>query len=134
MKSIEIPEGYEINLQKLIELGIVTKPVQDETAKTYDDILSSFKYQTASFRIHSEDFDNVHAFIKLLNTAKYLNNIYPQELNYRFFFYISKDELSIRSINTNVYNSVIYFNCKEAINKAIEILGEETIKLALKFN
>ena len=134
MKSIEIPEGYEINLQKLIELGILTKPVQEEITKTYDDILKTFKYQIASFRIHDEDFDNIDAFIKLLNTAKYLNNIYSQELNYRFFFYIGKDELSVRSINTYIYNSVIYFNSQEAIDKAREILGEETIKLALKFN
>ena len=134
MKSIEIPGGYEINLQKLIDLGIVTKPVQEETAKTYDDVLKTFKRQIASFSIHDEDFDSIHAFIKLLNTAKYLNNIYPQELNYHFYFYISKDELFIRSINTNNYNSVMYFNSKEAIEKAKEILGEETIKLALKFN
>lgn len=136
MKSIEIPEDYEINLQKLIELGILTKPVQEEITKTYDDILKTFKYQIASFRIHDEDFDNIDAFIKLLNTAKYLNKIYEkEENNEHYFFYISHSKLTYALVGEDIiYDSSIYFYSKQAIEKAKEILGEETIKLALKFN
>lgn len=138
MKSIEIPEDYEINLQKLIELGILTKPVQEEITKTYDDILKTFKYQIASFRIHDEDFDNIDAFIKLLNTAKYLNKIYEkEENNEHYFFYISHSKLTYALALVDediIYDSSIYFYSKQAIEKAKEILGEETIKLALKFN
>lgn len=74
------------------------------------------------------------AINKLMNVAKYLNDSWQpnwetDELNY--FIYV--DSRGILSIGSYVftYSSEIYFKSSKLAQQAIEILGEETIKLAL---
>lgn len=74
------------------------------------------------------------AFIMLLNTANYLNKMYEKVDDEIWYFNTTDDELNTDYSDRIVYDSTIYFNSKQAINKALDILGEETIKLALKFN
>lgn len=142
MKTIEIPEGYNINLEKLIELGIVTKSIPEKETKkiaeTYDEIVESelpYLRSTRTFSVHKDYLDNLNAFIRLLNTATYLNKTYEGNTIASWYFSIVNDNLEISNAdNLNVYDSSIYFNSKQAIEKALDILGEETIKFALKFN
>ncbi len=140
MKSIEIPEGYNLNLEKLIELGILTKPNQEEPkkiAETYQDIIKDFDSSNISSFIilDNNKHSNVEAFVRLLNTASYLNKMYEKDDDEICYFTLFEDELYTEYTDqTTVYDSRIYFNSTHAINNALEILGEETIKLALKFN
>lgn len=74
------------------------------------------------------------AINKLMNVAKYLNdgwqpNWGTDELNY-FIYVDSRGVLSIGSY-VFTYSSDIYFKSSKLAQQAIEILGEETIKLAL---
>lgn len=74
------------------------------------------------------------AINKLMNVAKYLNdgwqpNWGTDELNY-FIYVGSGGVLSIGSY-VFTYSSDIYFKSSKLAQQAIEILGEETIKLAL---
>lgn len=76
------------------------------------------------------------AINKLINVAKYLNGAwqpdwsYMEEVKYAINFSHVKNELVISQYNF-LQSSHVYFRTKELAKKAIEILGEETIKLAL---
>lgn len=80
------------------------------------------------------------AINKLMNVAKYLNGDWQpdwqpdwnngEEDKYYIQIETLTDELHIDS--TNLFNrSIVYFKSRKLANKAIEILGEETIRLAL---
>ncbi len=76
------------------------------------------------------------AINKLMNVAKYLNDGWQPDWNdvndYKWFIYFSND---YKTLNTDCVHSMqqhfIYFKSDELAKQAIEILGEETIKLAL---
>lgn len=74
------------------------------------------------------------AINKLMNVAKYLNGDWQPDWDYRHEkkYYISVDNEQIKiNFLTDLHCSVIYFKSEELVRKAIEILGEETIRLAL---
>lgn len=76
------------------------------------------------------------AINKLMNIAHYLNAGWEPDWNNRsqekfFIFYIKKNKTFKIEANTVVNYGVVYFKSKELDEQAIEILGEETVKLAL---
>ena len=76
------------------------------------------------------------AINKLMNVAKYLNGDWqPDWSNEKEDKYFISYNYAINEIQTEddlvFQNSYIYFKFKELANQAIDILGEETIKLAL---
>lgn len=76
------------------------------------------------------------AINKLMNVAKYLNGDWQPNWNdvndYKWFIYFSNE---YKTLNTDCVHSMqqhfIYFKSEELARQAIEILGEEIIKLAL---
>lgn len=74
------------------------------------------------------------AINKLLNVAKYLNGGWkPDWENYdefKYYIYISSGNINIDSIMSS-FSDLVYFRSRELAQQAINILGEETIKLAL---
>lgn len=76
------------------------------------------------------------AINKLMNVAKYLNGDWQPNWNdgndYKWFIYFSNE---YKKLNTDCVHSMqqhfIYFKSDELAKQAIEILGEEIIKLAL---
>lgn len=79
--------------------------------------------------------EKLRAINKLMNVAKYLNGDWKPNWDY----YTSKYYIFIDKVNNNIsisYNDsycghYIYFKSKELAKQAIDILGEETIRLAL---
>lgn len=80
------------------------------------------------------------AINKLMNVAKYLNGDWKPDWNdnseeRKFYIYISKNSIANNIIKIDyIYNNnpnIVYFKSEEFAQKVIEILGEETIKLAL---
>ena len=74
---------------------------------------------------------------KLANVAKYLNNGWkPNISNQDFGYFIFRneccEEFSITVSDEYEYNNNVLFKAKKLAQQAIEILGEETIKLALE--
>ena len=76
---------------------------------------------------------------KLANTARYLNGEWKPGktalghfVAYVLFCTPNKDYIGCTKIEDCAYNSNVLFKSKELAQQAIEILGEETIKLALE--
>lgn len=74
------------------------------------------------------------AINKLMNVAKYLNDGWQPDFDckhdYKYYIALTYDILKICNGQT-LQCGDIYFKSRELAEKAIEILGEETIKLAL---
>lgn len=74
------------------------------------------------------------AINKLMNVAKYLNGDWQPDWDYRhekkYYFYVEDEQIRILYTDT-VCCLDVYFKSAELAKQAIEILGEETIKLAL---
>ena len=75
------------------------------------------------------------AINKLMNVAKYLNDGWQPDWNTierKWYIYFSVTYRNIKILQTmKTQNCTIYFKSEELAQQAIEILGEETIKLAL---
>lgn len=136
MQTIEIPQGFQLNLDKLKELGIII-PVKDEPKKlSYDEIIDHIPGYAHNLVIGDNLVPNIKALIMLANTAKFLNgkDFNPKEGDVHYFIYLENDNVIIDSANINAFDGSILFKTKELAQQALDILGEETIKLALKLN
>lgn len=72
---------------------------------------------------------------KLANVAKYLNNGWRpdnDEEDYGWIIYSGHYRLDFEEASTYDLNSNVLFKSEELARQAVEILGEETIRLALK--
>lgn len=153
--KIDVPEGTEAYLENNI---IKFRPIKKKL--TYDDIAKElFKnkktYYTDDFcniraikaindaDINYYDVNNctskkqlkkLLAINQLMNIAKYLNGDWKpnwfddKESKYYIFIYNGKIDISNTALSSCLE---VYFKSKELTQQAIEILGEETIKLAL---
>ena len=111
---------------------------KEELEETYLNIINKLPYDTTRKNSIKRDI-----YVKLLNTAAYVNSIYPKEY-YKcakdYFQYILTkkgvcDNYSLPLFHkgfyinkTHIYYSetfIITFNSEEAAKKAIDILGEE---------
>lgn len=152
--KIDVPEGTEAYLENNI---IKFRPIKKEL--TYNDIAKElFKdkktYYTDAFcNIKSTDAAEVNccdannctsekqlkkllAINQLMNVAKYLNKDWQPnwrdygESKYYFRWNPASNELQIGEAGA-VYSDIVYFKSENLAKQAIDILGEETIKLAL---
>ena len=69
---------------------------------------------------------------KLANVAKYLNNGWKPNKDDFVFFLTNWEYLSVGMYHFENYGNQIIFKNREVAQQAVEILGEETIKLALE--
>lgn len=157
MKEIKIipPEGYEIDKDKSTFEKIVFKKVEEKL--TYEKIVEKlFKFnehyyidEDGSIIKTSTDWrcpnsaptkhqlERLLALNKLMNVAHYLNEgsefDWEDDLQAKYhIFYNNKSKTIIIDLNAYLNCGVVYFKSKELAEQAIEILGEETIKLALE--
>lgn len=156
--KITIPEGYEIDKEKSTFENIVFKPIKkvlsyDDVAKEllygkdYNFIASNGEikeYRASGSFIHlnncvtEKQAQKLLAINNLMNCAKYLNGNWKPDLgtvggNMRYYIYyrISDDRLFINNETDCCSHGAIYFKTSELARQAIEILGKETVKLAL---
>lgn len=150
--KIEIPEGYEIDKERSTFEKIVFKLKPKK--ESYLDISKELFYQKRAFYFSKfggitsavicdgaycdpnnctseKQLRKLLAINQLMNTAKYLNGDWkPGQNYYKYTIVITRDnKVSIGATHLN--NEIVYFKTEELAKKAIEILGEETIKLAL---
>lgn len=155
-KEIQIipPEGYEVDKEKSTFEKIVFKKVEEKlTYKKVADKLFQYKnhyfidnggsiieasidWQCPNVAPTINQLERLLAINKLMSVAYYLNDGWKPDWNNRsqekfFIFYIKKNKTFKVEANTVVNYGVVYFKSKELAEKAIEILGEETVKLAL---
>lgn len=159
--KIEIPEGYEVDKENSTFEKIVFKKVEEKLTytKIINELFNGKKYYytdkygTIKETVNSEkvnDFritdsnnastkhqlERLLALNKLMNIAHYLNDGWEPNWNdieqEKFYIYYSNVDKTIKIEYNSVCNSgEVYFKSIELAEQAIEILGEETIKLAL---
>lgn len=155
--KIQIPEGYEIDKENSTFECIKFKRKE----LTYDDIAKELFHEKELSYINQfgeintttslegeESFkclnnctsqtqaEKLLAINKLMNVAKYLNGSrrYAQKTGkYKTGYYIIIDENDSIKVDYACINGrdIVYFNSRENAERAIKILGKDTIKLAL---
>ncbi len=155
--EIEIPVGKEIDWEASAkQKQIVFKNKQ----LTYEDMCKelfkngycyAYSYEILANGINMDMADSplnaktkyqlvcISAKNKLANVARYLNGDWKPGKNnlghfnaYVLFVTPNKDYIGYTKIQDCAHNSNVLFKSKELAQQAIEILGEETIKLALE--
>lgn len=156
--KIEIPEGYEIDKEKSTFERVVFK-LKEQSYKSIYSIYRKLFYEQNTYYLnkygkiesavlYAKDYKDLNnctsekqakkliAINQLLNVAKYLNDDWKPDwkdagkdkfcitLNYKY------NKMSIHCAHM-LSESIVYFKTKELAEQAIEILGVETIKLAL---
>lgn len=134
-KSIDIiiPEGYEIDKQKSTFEKIIFK----KKCMTYHDVTTEmFKDKTVYWNhpcmpiTSKKHIQKIHAMNQLMNVAKYLNGDWNSENSPKWYIVIKDD--TITYFATDMFNvSFVYFKSEELAKEAVEILGEDKIRLAL---
>lgn len=158
--KINVPEGYEIDKENSTFENIAFKPIK-EVLIYEDVAIDLFYgvsgyYISTDGTIIRNDFtgtvsepnncvterqaEKLLAINKLMNVAKYLNGDWKLDLstsgkdkNKRYFIYstLYNDGLDTHSEDDCCSKGHAYFKTEELAQKAIEILGEDVIKLAL---
>lgn len=150
--EIELPKGYTF---KEVKGGkIICEEVKHPT---YDDVAKELFYNKIAFYTeYNGDIESDHitetykdpnnatskrqlekllAINKLMNVAKYLNGDWKpdwEETTFVWSIFLNHDDNMLDAIQLKcVQYSPAVFKSKEDVQKAIEILGEDTIKLAL---
>lgn len=152
--KIEIPKGYEIDKENSTFEKIVFKKVEKKL--TYEDIadklfqyrehcyidedghimFTSVGWQCPNVASTPQQLKRLLALNMLMNVAYYLNNGWKPNWNNNkerkyFIYYISTNKIFKIESNTIIDYGIVYFKSRELAEQAIEILGEETVKLAL---
>lgn len=141
--KIQVPEGYEIDKENSTFDCIKFKPIKKVV--TYDDIIHKlndeaigiYTYLPRTFITSSKQSGKLLAINRLMNVARYLNGDWhpdwenSSERKYYIEYYDRCNKYSIGSLISVGNIGQVLFKSEEAANKALEILGEETIRLAL---
>lgn len=150
------PEGYEIDKENSTFDCIKFKPI--EIAKTYKEVVDKlFKGGNIEYFINAQSSDKdsifnqtcvqcvkccsdkqlakIIAIAKMMNVAKYLNGEGWRPdwnlNNTKGAYCIGYIDDTIKVFFSHPINMDVYFKTKELAQQAIDILGEETIKLVL---
>jgi hypothetical protein len=89
-----------------------------------------------TFRCYSrKQCEKLRAIHRLLNVAKYLNRDWKPDFSnlneYKYYIKLEENNKIDFDFHSCYNRSIIYFKTEELAQQAIEILGEDTIKLAL---
>lgn len=155
--KIQVPEGMEhyiedgeIRFRKKLSLDDVYKQLFLNKTMYYmgdsgwvcereDSLDSLIPYDTRTIAnncISRKQVEKLLAIIKLMNVAKYLNEDWSpnwendSEKKYYIKCFSKDNEVLVDYVFRYNY-PIVYFRTKDLAQRAIEILGEETIKIAL---
>jgi hypothetical protein len=141
MKNLITIEGKEFELPDEL-VNKIKEELNKPKKMTYKDICNDLDHKFFREYLNGEicyslnQLNKLEAINKLMNTAKYLNgnwkgdwNFIPTD-NWKFCFKLRGKGLLIEA-HVGQIEAITYFATREAAQEAINILGEETIKLAL---
>lgn len=151
--KIEIPEGYEIDKEnstfeciklkkKELTYGDISKALFEGKEIFYTDDIGRVSCYFCSEEqcidsnncTSKKQAEKLLAINKLMNVAKYLNKGWAPDWNMdtqnKYYFYLTNVAIYV-SIITTMNVGITCFKTRELAEKAIEILGEDTIRLAL---
>lgn len=136
--KIQVPEGYEIDKEnstfeciKFKKKSVTIMDIMDKYGKKHN-------YPIKVLATSNNHMKKILAINSLILVAKYLNNGWVPTFNIckhrNYYITIRGNKLCLDycfGINTV---AVIYFRSEKLAQQAIDILGEETIRLALNHN
>lgn len=134
--KIQVPEGYEIDKENSTFEYIKFKKKDLTLTEIFNKSVNPiYNIKLAcSTAAHTR---KINAINTLMIVAKYLNDGWVPNWDNgkenKFYLYCYNNDIDIDWCALNNYN-FIYFKSEELAQKAIEILGEETIKQALSNN
>ena len=136
--KVLVPDGYEIDKENSTFECIKFK----KKSMSFVDIIDKYgkkrNYPVKVLATSNNHMKKILALNNLMLVAKYLNKNWVPEFNsYRqakYYITISDNKLSIDRCYCVNKGAGIFFRREELAQLAIEILGEETIKLALSPN
>ena len=148
------PEGYEVDKENSTFEKIVFKKVKEKL--TYEKVAekifqneyhyyidedgniltTSVDWHCPNVATTANQLERVLAINKLMNIAYYLNDgwkpNWDDDTQEKYFVFYNHKSKTIEIEYNKICNSeVTYFKSKELAEQAIEILGEETLKIAL---
>ena len=129
-------EWYNSDIESLKQVALQAFKKEELEKITYTDIKNKLNFGTINIAYSTEkQYQKLLAINKLMNVAKYFNKDWkPNYTNWnecKYFIYIDiNNDVSV-SANTSQKHMSIYFKNKKDAEKAIEILGEDTIRLIL---
>ena len=136
-------EGNEIKfrpIQKKItyrDIAEILFKVRAVYITSYGDIATDIyphKVGRGMYTTSKKQAEKLSAINKLLNVAKYLNGDWQPNWNdieeNKYYIKIDIGRIQIGCANT-IFSDIVYFKSIKLAEQAIEILGEETIMLAL---
>lgn len=149
--KIQVPEGYEIDKENSTFECVRFKPIKK--VKDYKDVEQElFKGEEINYCINAQSkvkgsifnrtelefiqcgsekqIAKVIAIAKLMNVAKYLNGDWQPDCRTQSY-YIAIADGNIKVFISYPTGMDIYFKSGKLAQQAIDILGEETIRLAL---
>lgn len=128
--KIAIPKGYEIDEENSTFEYIKFKP----TVCSYADIINISELKPFTVYTNPSKMDKLAAINRMIVVAEYLNKGWKPDWNdensTKYRIYVNGDSVRIIPY-ISLALDMVFFKTEELAKKAIEILGEETIKLAL---
>jgi len=135
MKTLKI-EGKEVNIPDEWYEEI-KKQIEEPKKPNYHDIhdILSPQYSPNITNCTSrKQCDKLEAINRTMNVAKFLNGDWKPKWNVvdgNYYIFIHPDSNVITTDITRCNRGVIFFQSRELAQQAVDILGEDTIKLAL---
>ena len=140
VKEIKNGEIILVEKEKKLTYADVAKNLFDNNYTYYiqrltigQDMFTEGGYCEGNTFTSEKQAEKLLAINKLMNVAKYLNGDWQPNLDFypenKYIITIVNDKIEIENVGkTNYCNS--YFKSRELAEQAIEILGEDTIRLA----
>ena len=131
--EIKAPEGYKF--KEIKDGNVVFEPIQTDYNYVIEQLgLGDCRFVSA--RCYSErQTDKLRSINKLLNVAKYLNGDWKPDFkndnDKKWHIYLDITQKPETNYDFMLTKSFVYFKTEELAQQAVEILGEDTIKLAL---
>ena len=129
---IQVPEGYEIDTENSTFECIKFKK---KKSLDYFEILNSYDIETTSLLTpyaNNKYLKKLNAINKLMLVAKYLNDGWIPDFENadisKYYLYVYENKVIISSTYVTSI-AIVYFKSKELAQQAIDILGEELIKI-----
>lgn len=136
--KIQVPEGYEIDKENSTFECIKFKKKSISFVDIIDKYENERSYPIKLLATSNNHMKKIIAINSLILVAKYLNKGWVPNFNSckrrNYYITIRDNKLCLDYcfyINTG---AVIYFRSEKLAQQAIDILGEETIRLALSHN
>lgn len=154
IKDLKIipPEGMEYyidngeirfrEIKKNLTYNNIAKELFENNKTYYFDVFANIKrsngvynnYWQANNCTSEKQAQKLFAINKLMNVAKYLNGDWKPDWNnnkpFKYYLRICNKEIGISYASIYI-SDIVYFKSEEFAQQAIDILGEENIKLAL---